>query len=270
VLARLAPAMGAPPGRAGLRPQTPPADVIEPEQAAALIDMAVAIGGADGRHAAALQAALRGAVTSPSTLVATTALYALAKVGLEQDLRLVAEQTIAAALPTARAAESALSAHAERHPVAARALAREMMHAPELYLPAAIVIEALGAPGAEELAFLARAAGGGDVRARCAAVGAAAAVSGPAALDLLSAALADEEREVRLAAARALGRLLSALDPAAAPASASSRAAELLELVRRSGDAELLAAADPSAAEEALGPLSGGSFPGWTGGPASL
>jgi hypothetical protein len=257
------------------------AGAIEPEQAAALIDVAVAIGGADGRHAAALLAATRGAVTSPSTLVAAAALYALARLGLEEDLRLVADQTISAALPTARAAEGALGALSERHPAAALALAREMMHAPALYLPAAIMIEALGAPltasaaprlalGAEELSFLARAAAAGDVRARCAAVSAAATLAGPAALDILSAALADEEREVQLAAARALGRLRAALDPAAAPASASSRTAELFELVRRSGDTELLLAADPSAAEDALGPLSDAELHGWTGGPASL
>jgi hypothetical protein len=101
-------------------------------------------------------------------------------------------------------------------------------------------------------------------------VAAAASLAGPAALDILSAALADEEREVQLAAARALGRLRTTFDPAAVPASASSRAAELFDLVRRSGDRELLMAADPSAAEEVLGPLSDGELHGWTGGPASL
>lgn len=222
---------------------------LEPEQGAALIDVAVAIEATDPRRVAELRNAMRAAARSPSTLIATTALYALARLGLEEDLQLLAQQTSSAPLPAARVAERTLSALAERCPSAARVLARQMMQTPSLYLPAAIVLEVVPRPlTPEELAFLAHAAAAGDVRARCAAVGAAVAAQGAASLDLLSAALADEEREVQLAAARALGRLLAALDPAAAPPSVATRTAELLDLLRRSGDAELQAAAAPGPA----------------------
>lgn len=235
----------------------------EPEQLAALIDVAAALGAADPGRAGEICAAVRAALQSPSTLVATTAAYALAKVGQEEDLGLAAERAVKAPLPVARAVEGALAALAERYPEAARARAREMMQDPARWLPAVVVLESLAAPppsrergrapvalDGDEIAFLQHAAATGDVRARCAAVGAAVTASGAASLDLLSAALADEEREVQLAGARALGRLRGALASAAlqAGSDAASRAAELLDLLRRSGDAELLAAADPDTA----------------------
>ncbi|EYF00348.1 HEAT repeat domain-containing protein [Chondromyces apiculatus] len=252
---------------------------LEPEQAAALLDVAVALVGEDPARMEEVHAVVRGALSSPSTLLATAAVYALAKLGREEDLRLTAEQSVEAPLPVACAAERALAALADRHPDAARSLAREMMHDPSRYLPAAVVLEALGAahvagvaavpelvsgmaPGGawrrasislevDELSFLVHAAATGDARARCAAVSASVSVSGADALELLAAALADEEREVQLAAARALGRLRAALDPAAAPAIAS-RTEELLDLLGQSGDAELVAAASsgPAGAEE--------------------
>jgi HEAT repeat protein len=276
---------GAPPAASGLGP----------DHVAALIDVAVEIlqgGDRDGaaprsrrsRAPGALElppapdglrdelcALIRDAVRSASTLVANSALYALAKLGVDEDLRLAAAQTLSAALPVARAAERALAALAERHPAAARALAQEMMQRDETYLPAAIVLDALGVAGPEELAFLAHAAAAGDVRARRAAVVAAAATAGPAALDVLSAALADEEREVQLAAARALGRLCALLHVEGASGAASdaaTRAGELLELVARSGDADLVSAA-MRAREAAGGPpapdWSYGEEPSWPG-----
>ncbi|MGK4006757.1 HEAT repeat domain-containing protein [Sorangium sp. So ce1036] len=220
---------------------------------AALIDGAVAIAEQDGGAGAPaapglgpsldlLLGAVRGSVRSPSTLVATSALYGLAKIGTADDFSLVVSQTRAVSLPVARAAESALAGLTERHPEAARALARELTREEPTYLAAAIVIEALGEAGPEEIAFLTNAASTGDVRARRAAVTAVAAAAGAApALDVLSLSLADEEREVRLAAARALGRLYKALPE---PESGErARARELLRLVRASGEPELVAAA---------------------------
>ena len=226
-------------------------------------------------------ALIRRAVLSSSTLVATSALYALARLGQEDDLRLCAAQTLAVPLPIARAAESALAALSERYPAAARALGAEMGQRVETYLPAAIVIEAIGAAGPEEIAFLAHVAAAGDARARRAAVGAAAAASGFSALDLLSVALADEEREVQLAAARALGRLCALLDPGGAPDARgvasfdprdAARAGELLDLVARSGDTDLLSAAMRARSAVARRPAPGrgaehggaGDLPPWT------
>ncbi|WP_437289621.1 HEAT repeat domain-containing protein [Sorangium sp. So ce406] len=225
---------------------------------AALIDGAVAIAEQRGRagdparpapDAAAdpsldeLLGAVRRSVKSPSTLVATSALYGLAKIGAADDFDLVVSQTRAISLPVARAAESALAGLSERYPEAARALARQLMQAERTHLAAAIVIEALGSADPEELAFLRSAASAGDVRARRAAVTAVAAAAGVAALDVLSLSLADEEREVRLAAARALGRLYASLSDADPAGGERARARELLGLVRASGEPELVAAA---------------------------
>ncbi|WP_437962265.1 HEAT repeat domain-containing protein (plasmid) [Sorangium sp. So ce119] len=225
---------------------------------AALIDGAVAIAEQRGRggdparpapDAAAdppldeLLGAVRRSVKSPSTLVATSALYGLAKIGTADDFELVVSQTRAISLPVARAAESALAGLSERYPEAARALARQLMQAERTHLAAAIVIEALGSADPEELAFLRSAASAGDVRARRAAVTAVAAAAGVAALDVLSFSLADEEREVRLAAARALGRLYASLSDAGPAGGERARARELLGLVRASGEPELVAAA---------------------------
>jgi hypothetical protein len=236
-------------------------DALDPDQCAALIDVAVAIskevspptleGPANavsrptldsGSANAELCAALRAAVESPSTMVATSALYALAKLGGEEDLSLAAHQTCAAALPAARAAERALATLATRYPDAARALAREGMQREETYLPAATMIGALGVAAAEEIGFLTHVAAGGDVRTRRAAVAALAAATGPLALDVLGAALADEEREVQLTAARALGRLCAELTTASDLDPTALRIRELLELLHRSGDADLIAA----------------------------
>ncbi|XXX79597.1 HEAT repeat domain-containing protein [Sorangium sp. So ce134] len=222
---------------------------------AALIDGAVAIAEQRGREGAPAQppqpaadptldellGAVRRSVKSPSTLVATSALYGLAKIGAADDFSLVVSQTRAISLPVARAAESALAGLSERYPESARALARRLMQAEETHLAAAIVIEALGTADREEIAFLTSVASVGDVRARRAAVTAIAAAAGVSALDVLSVSLADEEREVRLAAARALGRLYASLSDRAGDERA--RARELLSLVRSSGEPELISAA---------------------------
>ncbi|AUX40705.1 hypothetical protein SOCE26_021060 [Sorangium cellulosum] len=231
---------------------------------------------------------VRRSAKSLSTLVATSALYGIAKIGTADDFALVVSQTRAFSLPVARAAESALAGLAERHPDAARALVRRLVQSEETYLAAAIVLEALGAAGPEEIAFLTSAACAGDVRARRAAVTAVAAAAGASALDVLSLSLADEEREVRLAAARALGRLYASLGDAASDERA--RARELLGLVRASGEPELIAAAaqggapfrsdppwseagDRLSAPHPLGPVEPGegppSSPGTSGGPPS-
>ncbi|WP_437837484.1 HEAT repeat domain-containing protein [Sorangium sp. So ce1153] len=234
-----------------------------------------------------LLGAVRRSVKSPSTLVATSALYGLAKIGTADDFSLVVSQTRAISLPVARAAESALAGLSERYPEAARALARRLMQAEETHLAAAIVIEALGSADREEIAFLTGVASAGDVRARRAAVTAVAAAAGASALEVLSLSLADEEREVRLAAARALGRLYASLTESSPAGDDRARARELLGLVRASGEPELVTAAaqggapfrsDPPYSEagdrlSAPGSIEGGegsaSTSGTSGGPPS-
>ncbi len=199
-----------------------------------------------------LLVALRGAARDPDRHVAVRALRALSRLGDEDDLALAAEQTLDLERPVAAAAEGALAALAARFPAAARALVDRRARAEAYLLPAAIVIGALGsspssasssstAPAIAErdAIFLAHAATAGDTGARRAAIEAVSALRAavgaayPAAMEVLSFALTDEEHEVQTAAARALGRLCSAPD--------APRAAEILDLVDRGGAPDLVA-----------------------------
>jgi HEAT repeat protein len=198
--------------------------------------------------------ALRHAITSPPSQrsgllldaerqVAVRALRALARHGGEEDLALVAEQTLDASPAISVAAEGALAALGARFPAPARALAVRLMADPTRELPAAILVGALSSTSRldeGDAMFLAHAATAGDPRARRAAVEAVSALRAsagagyPAALEVLGFALTDEEHEVQIAAARALGRLCSAPD--------APRASDVLDLVDRSGQGDLVAA----------------------------
>ncbi len=222
---------------------------VPPDARAALVDVIFDVlvddAGADARSTAL--AALREAARDPERAVAVRALRALARLGDAADLALAAEQTLAPARQVAVAAEGALAALAGRFPAAARALADRIAQTPGdqgLFLPAAILIGALGASSSFEerdAIFLAHAATAGDTRARRAAVEAVSALRAsvggalPVAMEVLSFALTDEEHEVQMAAARALGRLCSAPN--------APRAGDVLDLVDRSGAADLVAAA---------------------------
>lgn len=221
------------------------------EARAALIDVVAALvraGGEEGSDAAAVEAeqaallALRRAVHDPEHRVAVRALMALSRLGGAGDLELLAELTLSERRPVAAAAEGALAALSARSPAAARALAERFGRDERSLLPAAIALGAVaGASPFEErdAAFLAHAATSGDMPARRAAVHAvaeiraAAGAAFPGATEVLRIALADEEHDVQLAAARALGRLCTARE--ALPA------AEVLDMVDRSGAADLVA-----------------------------
>jgi HEAT repeat protein len=256
-----------------LQAQLEPPPTSEPEVAAmraAAIDVAAAIvlGGAAVSKSAPreLLAALRAAAAQGGDKdVATSALYALSRLGTEEDITLAAEQTLSPVRPIASAAESTLAALSGRFGKAARALAEIYMKSEPFALPASIMLGALGAAGEldptevhTEVAFLSSSATGGDARTRRAAVMAVAEIGGVWATDVLSFALADEEREVQLAAARALGRV--SVDPSAGrfletgppsvnPPSSSAippprtSATDVLELIGRSGDSDLVAVA---------------------------
>src|SRR5262249_14233998 len=121
-----------------------------------------------------------------------------------------AVQTLHEASPVARAAEDALVALASRYPKEARGQADIMMEQDAFFLPAAILLGATGrveATAERDMVFLAHATTAGDPQARRAAVEAVAEIDGPTAVEVLSFALADEEHEVQVAAARGLGRL---------------------------------------------------------------
>jgi HEAT repeat protein len=198
-------------------------------------------GGADR---IATLAALRKAAADPERQVAMRALVALSKLGGEADLEIVAELTLARARVLAAAAETALAALAARWPAAAIALADRLSARERSLLPAAVLLGAsAGALPFDDrhAAFLAHAATAEDAGARRAAVcavaeaRAAAGAAFPGAMEILRIALADEEHEVQIAAARALGRLCIAKD--------APRASSVLDLVERSGRSDLVAAA---------------------------
>lgn len=245
-----------------------------PDTRSAAVDAAASIAAAaEGSGAAAettraLLEALRAAAVDADKDVSTSALYALSRLGTEADLELAAARARCLTLAVASAAEHALSSLADRFPGAARDLAHRLMKSEPSSLAAVVLLGALGSAGAldlddvhAEVAFLASAATSGDARTRRAAVMAVADIGGLWAADVLSFALADEEHDVQLAAARALGRVC--VDPAAGryletgPPSGipSSRkpavpmpvprtsASDMLDLVGRSGDDDLVAAA---------------------------
>jgi HEAT repeat protein len=191
----------------------------------------------------------------------TSALYALSHLGAEADLALAAELTLSPDVSIASAAEAALTSLVARHPASARALAAETMKREAFWLPTAVIFGALGAAGEIEPAilrdavgFLSNCAASGDARTRRAAVLSVSQIGGPLASDVLSFALADEERDVQLEAARALGRLcadpsasrfLDTSPPSGPPSSEKPRnvTTDVLELIGRSGDSDLVAAA---------------------------
>ena len=230
---------------AGLGDATVPA-----EARATLVDVATSVvqaasDPAAGEGARALAEGLRALTDEPETRLAVRALVALARIGDAGDLALLAARTLSESRPVAVAAETALASLARRLPDVTREVALGLTKQGNgSLLPATIVVGVLSAAhGSDErdLTFLAHAATAGDPRARRAAVEAVAELrsgSGgpaPSVMEVLTLSLTDEEREVQLSAARALGRLASR--PGAPPA------AELLELVERSGAPELTAAA---------------------------
>lgn len=240
-------------------------ELAETQLRATAIDVAVAIV-TELREAATpyiphLLMSLRAATCDRDKDVVTSALYAIAHFGFESDLALAAELTLSPDVSIASASEAALTLLVGRHPVAARALAADSMKREAFWLPTAVILGALAAAGEIEPAglrdavgFLSNCAASGDARTRRAAVLSVSQIGGPLASDVLSLALADEERDVQLEAARALGRLCA--DPAASrfldtsppsgpPSSERPRnvTTDVLELIGRSGDSDLVAAA---------------------------
>lgn len=185
--------------------------------------------------------AVRSALDDESPDVARAALSTLALIGDASSLELVAVRMTAAASPAVRqAAETALTSIARRHPEPACEIARRASPEEPLAHAAAVVIAALGSPvlGSTEgdVQFLSAALSSGDPHVRRAAVDALAAIGSPLGVEAVAFGLADDAREVQLAAVRALGRLRD--DEGNAPG-----VSHLLELMESSDDEELVAAA---------------------------
>jgi HEAT repeat protein len=163
------------------------------------------------RHAEA-HAAVREALAADSPEVVAAALVALAEAGDADALRPAARQLAEDIAPQVRvAAQRTIQALAKRHPDEARAFAAAVTPGSPDSEAAALVIDAIGSPvrgsSDEDAAFLCSLLSSAEASVRSAALSALSVVGGEFALEPVVFALSDEEPDVRLAAARALGRM---------------------------------------------------------------
>lgn len=207
-------------------------------------------------YVTALLAALRTAALENERRITTSALCALSRIGDEQDLVLSSTFVGSTSKPIAYAAEAALALLTRRHPVAARRFAtkltdRAAQGSSNDACTAAVIMGSLAAmPDAAgqtfseaDMALLTRCATGEEPRMRRTAIEALAVIGGESALHVFGLALADDAREVQIAAARALGVLGHA---AAFRAWEDAEAAKdslrvVIDLVTHAADSELLA-----------------------------
>ena len=173
--------------------------------------------------------------------VVRAVLDALALIGDERSLRTAAARLGADEPALVRkSAVTAVAAVASRYPKAARDLAHEARPDRSDALAVAAIVTALGSPvrgsTEEDVEFLSAALAADNSLVRRAALDALAAIGSPLGVEAVAFALTDEERDVKLAAVRALGRLR-------APDGSAAGITQLLELVGRSEDDELSAAA---------------------------
>ncbi len=177
-----------------------------PERRAALFALLTTLTGA--LTSEALDAVRAALAEDPD--VAASAARTLGSLGDGSDLDRVAPLVTHPDIRAASAAVAALARLAERHPQEARAALTRFAADDARAAAGCVLIAATPPPGPlaeRDLAFLRRALAASDVRVRRAALEAIASRGGDAAREHVTMALADEEREVRLAAVRALGRL---------------------------------------------------------------
>jgi len=196
---------------------------------------------AEAHHVAAALQAAREALYDEAADVQRAALGLMARLGDARSVEALGRflrPGISAS--TLNAAEAALRELSVRHPEAARALARGAEPSGESAHAACVALGALrgGARGslAEDIAFLSDALSNTSALARRAAVEALAELGGAGGVSAIAFALTDEEREVRRAAVAALGRMRGEDGSVVG-------LAQLIELVERAPDPDLLAAA---------------------------
>ncbi len=229
--------------------------------AALLLVVPTLTGALDERALAVVRATLGHA--DPE--VAAAAAQVLGAVGEGSDIERLALFATGDRAP--RSAALAIESLAEKHPADALAAFDRLAGDPGKTIAGCVLLAALRGSPPRSTEYLERALGAGDPATRRAAIEAFATIGGPVAGERVATALADEDRDVQLAAIRALGALrhgdaLSALvasvsDPeiVAAAVSALSEA----DAARAEGVCtRLVAREDPaiaSAAVRALGRL---------------
>jgi HEAT repeat protein len=224
----------------------------------------------EGAAVADVCQALRSALDDPSLEVVACAVEALGPLGDDRDLSRIAKLILHSDERLKAAATNAVSELAARHVDAARALlkAGDSGHDPRVL--GCILLGAIGTTQAlceEDVRLLERALAHDDPQVRRAAIDALAQADGDLVADAVIFALADEEREVQLAAVRALGRLgrAEALTSVVADTRDPVLAATALRALGDADPARALAAARPlvshtdpaiaCAAVEAIGQL---------------
>ena len=209
----------------------------------------------EGAPVAEVRKALRKGVEDPSVEVMSCAVESLGPIGEARDLRRIAKLVWHADERVAAVATNAVCELAARHVDAARALLRDTRAGHDPLVLGCIVLGAIGSTQPlrdDDVRLLQRALSHDQPQVRRAAIDALAQSGGDAAADAIIFALADEEHEVQLAAARALGRL--------------GRAETLVGVVRDTRDPSLTATAlralgdaDPDRALASARPLVGHS-----------
>jgi HEAT repeat protein len=179
----------------------------KPAVRAAAVAVAASLEGGDVRE---VRAEVRDALASESLLVVSAAVEALGVLGEADDLRRLAPLVWHNDERVAAGATNAVSELAARNVEAARSLLRESRPPHDPLVLGCILLGAIASTQSlaeGDIRLLERALAHDDPQVRRAAIDALAQAAAPAAADAIVYALADEEREVKLAAIRALGRL---------------------------------------------------------------
>ncbi len=175
-------------------------------------------------------AVIRATLSHESDDVVAAAAQVLGALGDGTDIERLAALAANESSRAARAAASAIDALAERHPHAARTAFARVAQDDGAMVAGCVILAALrDGEDPAHVEYLKRALAVGDARTRRAAIEALAAIGGDVARNQVAVALADEERDVQLAAIRALGHL--------------RHADALSDLVSSVSDPEIVAAA---------------------------
>jgi HEAT repeat protein len=194
-------------GPSAARPLLEAARASRPSVRAATLSMAA---GLDGSVVGDVRGALRLAFEDEAPEVVARAVEALGPVGDETDLRRVARLLAHKDERVAAAATGAISELAARHVDAARGLLKDSSLGQDPLALGCLLLGAIASTrtlDGSDIVLLQRALAHDDPQVRRAAVESLAQAGGEAAADAVVFALADEEHEVQIAAARALGRL---------------------------------------------------------------
>jgi HEAT repeat protein len=235
-------------GPTSVAPMLATARESKPDVRALALSLAASLEGADLDQ---VRRAVRDALEGDTVEVLSSALEALGVLGDDDDLRRAAGLLWHADERVAAGATNAISQLAARHVDAARALLRDAHPPGDPLVLGCILLGAIARAqplADDDVRLLERAMAHGDPQVRRAAIDALAQAGGEAAADIVAFALADDERDVKLAAVRALGRLGHA--DALVSVASDGRDPSLAGAALRS-----LSEADPAAALEAARPL---------------